>query len=266
VFENHHTDIIQNFEKKIEETLQRLQEEKKEKINKLQDNQRKLEKLLNDEENEIKRKIEIIKKNDKKVLKTIIEETSKMKTKLNTISTELAHHQGTDQRCQLFVSMKMGQGIIDQLKPDADKQCKNNSIHHYKVECKASEQNITNLQDCDKIFTYQEIHESEVKRTASYYTDIKFRFNSWSSLCLLSENCLLISNYDFSKLIIFKDLPVSTSSYDTINLSSKPWAVAKVENNKAAITFPKSGIIKLITFSKSKTVTNTEDIKVGRNC
>ncbi|XP_060572862.1 uncharacterized protein LOC132730833 [Ruditapes philippinarum] len=266
VFENHQKEIIQNFEKEIEETLQKLKEEKKEKINKLQENQRKLEKLLNDEENEIKRKIEIIKKNDKKVLQTIIEETTKMKTKLNSIATELVHHQGTDQRCQLFIAMKKGQEITDQLKPDADKQCKNNSIHYYKVECKALEQNATNLQDCHKFFTYQEIHKSEVPRTASYYTDIKFTSDSWSSLCLLTEKCLLVSYFNSSTLIIFKDLTVSTSSYDTIDLSSKPWAVAKVDNNKVAITFPYLRIIRLITFSKSMTVTNTEDIEVGKRC
>jgi hypothetical protein len=266
VFEKHQRDLIQNFEKKIEETLQRLEEEKKEKINTLQENQRKLEKLLNDEENEIKRKIEIIKKNDKKVLQTITVETSKMKIKLKAISTELVHHQTTDQRCQLFVSMKKGQEIIEQFKPDAEKQCKNNSIHYYKVECKALEQNITNLQDFHKFFTYKEIHESEVPRTASYYTDIKFTCHSFSSSCLLTKDCLLITDFNSCKLIIFKDLSFSTSSYDTIDLSSKPWAVAKVDNNKVAITFPILGIIKLITFSKCMTVTNTEDIEVGGGC
>jgi hypothetical protein len=92
---------------KNEEILQRLEEEKNEKNNKLQENQRKLKKshYINDEENEIKRKIEIIKINDNTILQTIIEETSKMKTKLNTISTELVHHQGIDQRCQMFVAM-----------------------------------------------------------------------------------------------------------------------------------------------------------------
>ncbi|XP_060583384.1 uncharacterized protein LOC132739649 [Ruditapes philippinarum] len=267
VFEQHHTDIIQNFEKKIEETLQKLEEEKKKKIKKLQENQRKLEKVLNDMEKEIKRKIEIIKKNDKKVLQKVIEETSKMKTKLNSISTELVHHQGTtDQRCQLFVVMKKGQEIIDQLKPDAEKQSNNNSIHYYKVECKDSEQNITNLQDCHKFFTYKEKHESEVQRTASYYTDIKFRCDIPSSLCLLSENCLLVTNYTSCKLILFKDLSVSMSSSDTIDLPSNPWVVAKVGNNKVAVTFPRSEIISLITFSKCMTVTNIEDIKVGECC
>ncbi|XP_060583383.1 uncharacterized protein LOC132739648 [Ruditapes philippinarum] len=266
VFEKYQTDIIQNFEKKKEEILQKLEEEKKEKINKLQENQRKLEKLLNDEENEIKRKIEIIKKNDKKVLQTITEETSKIKTKMNSISAELVHHQGTDRRCQLFVAMKMGQEIIDQLKPDADKQCTNNSIHYYKVECKASKQNITNLQDCDKFLTYQEIHESEVPRTASYHTGIEFTCYTWSSLCLLSENCLLVTHYYISKLIIFKNMSVSTTSYDTIDLPSKPWAFAKVDNNKVAVTFPELTIVRLITFSKSMTVTKTEDIEVGEGC
>ncbi|XP_060596092.1 uncharacterized protein LOC132750165 [Ruditapes philippinarum] len=265
-FEKHQKEIIQDFEKKIEETLKRLKQEKKEKIEKLRENQRKLEKLLNDEENEIKKKIETIKKNDEKILKTITEETSKMKTKLNTISTELVHHQGTDQRCQLFIAMKKGQEITDQLKPDANKQCKNNSIHFYKVECTASEQNITDIQHCDKFFTFQEIHKSEVPRTASYYTDIKVKHSFDSSLCLLSENCLLICHYDSPKLVIFKDLSVSTTSYDTIDLPSNPWAAAKVDNNKVAVTFPRLEIIKLITFSKSLTVTNTEDIKVGRGC
>ncbi|XP_060563694.1 E3 ubiquitin-protein ligase TRIM33-like [Ruditapes philippinarum] len=134
VFEKHQKEIIQDFEKEIEEILKRLKQGKKEKIEKIQENQRKVEKLLNNEENEIKKKIEIIKKNDEKILKTIAEETSKMKTKLNTISTELVHHQGTDRRCQLFIVMKKGQEIIEQLKPDADKHCKNNSIHFYKVD------------------------------------------------------------------------------------------------------------------------------------
>jgi hypothetical protein len=197
-------------------------------------------------------------------MQAITEKTSKMKTKLNSISTELVHHQGTDQRCQLFVAMKKGQEIIEQLKPDAGKQCKDNSIHYYKVECKASEQNITNLQDYDKFFTYQEIHESEVPRTASYYTDIRFRCDWYSYLCLLSKNCLLVT-YSI-KLMIFKDISVSTSSYDTIDLPSEPLAVAKVDNNKVAITFSDLGTVRLITFSKCMTVTNTEDIEVGRGC
>ncbi|XP_060579030.1 uncharacterized protein LOC132736004 [Ruditapes philippinarum] len=133
-------------------------------------------------------------------------------------------------------------------------------------ECKASELNITNIQDCDKFFTYQDIHESEVQRTASYYTDIKFTVNFLSSLCLLSENCLLVTNFNSSKLIIFKDISVSTTSYDTIDLSSELWAVAKVDNNKVAVTFPELRIIRLIKFSKHMTVTNNEDIKVGRCC
>jgi hypothetical protein len=61
------------------------------------------------------------KKDDVKILQAITEKTSKMKTKLNSISTELVHHQGTDQRCQLFVAMRKGQEIIEQLKPDIDK-------------------------------------------------------------------------------------------------------------------------------------------------
>jgi hypothetical protein len=189
-----------------------------------------------------------------------------MKTRLKAISTELVHHQNTDQRCQLFVAMKKGEGVVEQLKPDAGKQCKNNSIHYYKVECKASEHKITNLQDCDKFFTFQEIHESLVPRTASYYTDIKFTCDSLSSLCLLSENCLLITYFSCSKLFIFKDLSVSTSSYDIIDLPSYPWAVAKVDNNKVAITFPDLRTVKLITFSKCMTVTNTEDIEVRGYC
>jgi hypothetical protein len=265
VFAKHHKDIIQNFEKQKEETFQKLEEEKKEKIEKLQDNQRKLEKLLNDEENEIKKKIEIIKKVDEKVLQAITEETSKMKIKLKAISTELVYHQTTDQRCQLFVAMKKGEEVIEKLKRDADKQCKNISIHYYKVECKALEQNITNLYKCHNFFNYQEIHESEVQKNASHYTDIKFTFNSLSSLCL-SENCLLITYFDSSKLFIFKDLSVSTTSYDRIDLPSYPWAVAKVDNNKVAVTFPRLGTVRLITFSKCMTVTNTEDIEVGEGC
>jgi DNA-binding beta-propeller fold protein YncE len=61
-------------------------------------------------------------------------------------------------------------------------------------------------------------------------------------------------------------MSVSTSSYDTIDLPPEPWAVAKVDNYKAVITFPELGIIRLITFSKSMTVTNTEDIKIGESC
>jgi hypothetical protein len=265
-FVKHKEEVIQHLEKRIEETVKRLEKEKKEKIEKLSENQRKLEKLLNDEENKIKKQIEIIKKNDEKILKTIAVKTLKMRTKLNIISAELVNHQKRDRRCQLFVAMKKGEEIIEQLKPHADKLSKTISIHYYKVECTASVQNITDIQDCDKFFTFQEIHESEIQRTARYYTDIKGTFDSWSSLCLLSENCLLISNYKSSNLAIFKDMSVNTSSYDTIDLSFNPWAVAKVDNYKSVVTFPKFGLIRLITFSKCMTVTNTEDIKVGELC
>jgi DNA-binding beta-propeller fold protein YncE len=61
-------------------------------------------------------------------------------------------------------------------------------------------------------------------------------------------------------------MSVSTSSYDTTDLSYNPWAVAKVDNNKVAVTFPVLGILRLITFSKCMTVTNTENIEVGGNC
>jgi hypothetical protein len=130
---------------------------KQQKIEKMQENHKKCEKLLNKEENEIKKKIEDITNKDKKILRTISEETSKIKTKLKGISRELAHHQTTDQRCQLFIAMKKGQEIVEQLKPDADKQCKNNLIHHYKVEYKGFKQNIINCQESEKFFTFQEI-------------------------------------------------------------------------------------------------------------
>jgi hypothetical protein len=58
-------------------------------------------------------------------------------------------------------------------------------------------------------------------------------------------------------------MSVSTTSYVTIDLPSNPWTVAKVDNNKVAITFPRLGIIRLIIFSKFMTVNNTEDIGVG---
>ncbi|XP_060570366.1 uncharacterized protein LOC132728702 [Ruditapes philippinarum] len=60
-------------------------------------------------------------------------------------------------------------------------------------------------------------------------------------------------------------MSVSTTSY-TLDLPSNPGAVAKVDNNKAAVTFPELGIVRLKTFSKCMTVTNTEDTGVGKYC
>ncbi|XP_060567966.1 uncharacterized protein LOC132726639 [Ruditapes philippinarum] len=255
---------IQDFDKIMEETIQTLRQEK---IEKLQENKTRLEELLDNEETDIKK--EINKDDDEKVLRDITAEISKMKTNLHKISKKLVYHKNTDQRCEMFAVMKEGQEIIEQLKPEADKQWKNNSIHHYKVECKLSDQNITTIQDCKKFFTLQEIHKSEVERTATYIgnkTDIKFNCSLFSSFCLLSENCLLITNYGSEKLIIFKDLSVRNSPYDRIDLPQYPWAVAKVDNKKVAVTHPQLGIIRLITFSKSMTVTNTEDVAVGVDC
>lgn len=93
---------------------------------------------------------------------------------------------------------------------------------------------------------------------------MEFRCELFSSLCLLSEHCLLIT--ESSNLIIFNDMSVSTSSYDRIDLLARPWSVAKVNIYKVAVTFPILGIIRLITFSKLMTVTNTENIKVGKLC
>ncbi|XP_060594903.1 uncharacterized protein LOC132749204 [Ruditapes philippinarum] len=198
---------------------------------------------------------------------TIAEETTEMSYNLLMISMEL----DDDQRCQMFVAMKKGQENIEQLKLDADKQCYNNSIHYYKVECTASDQNITDIQDCDKFFTFQEVPKSKVERTASFFTDYQYTIDSTSSLCLLSEDCLLISNCKSSNLIIEIDLWIEVLSPHhlpraIIDLPSEPWAAAKVDNNKVAVTFPKLGTIRLITFSKYTTVTNTEDIKVGKCC
>ncbi|XP_060583387.1 E3 ubiquitin-protein ligase TRIM33-like [Ruditapes philippinarum] len=181
-FKKHQKEIIQDVEKKFEETLKRLEQEKKGKIEKLRENQRKLEKVLNDEEYEIKKKIEMIIKIDKTILQKISEETSKMKTKLKVISTKLVHHQNTDQRFQLLVAMKNGQGIIEQLKSDANELRKNNSIHYYKVECKGFEQNRAIIQDRGKFFSFQEIHESEAQKTARYNKEIEFRCQLFSPL------------------------------------------------------------------------------------
>ncbi|XP_053385752.1 uncharacterized protein LOC123538994 [Mercenaria mercenaria] len=88
----------------------------------------------------------------------------------------------------------------------------------------------------------------------------------WSSLCCLSDTTLLVADFDGNCLFVFYNMKTSSKSSAQVELSSCPWGITKVEDNKVAVTFPIEGIVGLITFSETMTVTNTDDIKVGAWC
>ncbi|XP_060593331.1 uncharacterized protein LOC132747828 [Ruditapes philippinarum] len=267
-FKEYQKEVVDDFEKKMGETIRRLSEKRMILIELFGHKYKKLEETLEEEVTEIKEKIDTAKSGDQINIQNISKETSKIKEGVKMISSRMASYQNASQRCSLFVSLKKGQKSLKRLEANANNLCTTNKIHHYRVQRKANKQYLTvsNIEDAGQFFTFQEIQKSEVERIAHYNSDVEFSCDSFSSLCLFSEKTLLITRYHFTEMVIFKDLSVSASSYDRIDLPSRPCAVAKVDNCSVAITLPLLGIIRLITFSKSMIVTNTEDVKVGIKC
>ncbi|XP_045177997.2 uncharacterized protein LOC123538096 [Mercenaria mercenaria] len=265
-YKKHQQENLDSFDTKMVETIARLKKERQDLVEKLAVEVKTLEEKFNDEETEIMRKVQNVTIADKKVLNSLRDRNLRIKTDIEALSFDMKKQQNIGQRCNIFITMKHTQKNIEKFKLDALKVNEEIEIHFHvcSVKPKLKSWYRNNLED--NIFSFQKLPSSNRKRIVSYYSDIEVKLVEWSGLCCLSDTTLLVADFGGKCLFVFYNMKRSSKSNTQVKLSSGPWDITKVEDNKVAVTFPNERIVRLITFSETMTVTNTDVIKVGADC
>ncbi|XP_053386240.1 E3 ubiquitin-protein ligase TRIM71-like [Mercenaria mercenaria] len=258
-YEQQQKEIIDNFDKKMEETIAKLKKERKNLVEELAEKKSMFKAKISDAEQNIVKTVE----NLNAEFKTLKKKQLTLVDDLKKLSADLEQAQVLGQNCKLFLTMKLTKRNHEQLSQNMQ-ELQNNYIRCYKVEPNIDlKPSIQSLESRTTFFSYKEIHESAIEKTATFHSDINSESNSFLSL---NENTLLAADNCSRSLVIFKITKINIQSYDTVNFEmlSGPWAITKVADNKVAVTFPCERMIRLITFSESMSVVNADDITVRK--
>jgi hypothetical protein len=260
-YKQQHQDLIDEFDKKMEETIARLKKERLELLQKVSEKERKFEEKVRQAETDIKEEVVSTNPNFKK-LKS---EHLNLVGNLKALTVDIEQAQKLGQNCELFIKLKLAKQMCKQI-PVTTNKIQHSYIQQYKLYVSDIPPTSQSLGDQTRFFSLDEVNISAEERRLTFNCDINNdEFGNILSLLVLSEHTLLTSNYKRRCLVIFT-LEKSNAEYiKETKFKNLPWGIAKVSDNKIAVTFPKERKIRLITFSEDMQVLNTTDIP-GHGC
>ncbi|XP_060581648.1 uncharacterized protein LOC132738199 [Ruditapes philippinarum] len=261
IFIQQHQDVIDAFDKEIEETIARMKKEGLELVNELSENERKFKNQITKAENDVKEKVVSTNK-DFKVLKS---EHLNLVKQLKAHIAELEEDQKLGQNCELLIKLKFTKQMCENIHRNI-KQIQQAYIQRFKIETFNIQAKELSLVSERRFFTFAKVHASYVERRVVFDFDINCHIDVISSLLVLSEHTLLVSDYAMCYLDIYK-LGMSQANYiDSMNFKTNPFGIIRVSDYKIAVTFPKERIIRLITFFGDMKVLNITEIPGNGPC
>jgi hypothetical protein len=254
-YKQHHQYVIDDFDKKMEETIDRLKKERLELLQKLSEKERKFEEKVRKAETDLNE--EVVSTN--KTFKILKSEHLNLVGNFKAFTVDLEQAQKLGKNCELFIKLKLAKQMCKQIPVTTD-QIQHSYIQRYKLKGSDIQPTIQYLEGQTRFFSFNEVHVSAVERRLTFNFDINHKFGSITSLLVLSEHILLALSYTMCSLVIFR-LEKSKAEYiNETKFKTNPWGIAKVSDNKVAVTFPDERNIRLITFSEKMEVLNTTEI------
>ncbi|XP_053399922.1 uncharacterized protein LOC128557135 [Mercenaria mercenaria] len=257
-------------------------------IRKLHEQKRKVEQNLENLTIETIMKVTDTKNRDAERLQKCVQKQKNLSTDVKILRTDIEQKTETCQRSTLFIAIKKNEKHLHKLKEDLKELKEDSKISRYSIQTKTAGLMDESLGLENQYFFCIEIPESglgksENKKTATFEYEItpKRKENktlSCSSLCIPSENHLLVADYNNSAILYFQNLQDNKDSFTLHKMSSGPWDMTATDENKVAVTFPDQGQFKIINISKLKhrrlsplkPLLKSEEIlaeiKVGKSC
>ncbi|XP_045178016.2 uncharacterized protein LOC123538115 [Mercenaria mercenaria] len=266
IFKEQQGSIIQRFNKEMSETIARLHKKRKDLMKQAAEKQRNFEMKIDKAENEVTREAGNAKNVDLKSLESIRKKNERLVRDLKIQMSDLTQNRNSGQRCKLFYTMKNIEQNMDNLKIGVNELKENNKLQYYSVEPEENTLTEEAIETAPNLFLCRKVSKSERKRMATLHCALQVEGLRGRSLCLLSDRQLLYTDYKEGALLVLNNVTHTKKTFSRAELPSSPWAIAKVENNKIAVTHPQEGIIRMVTFSKSGEVIKIDNIASGNHC
>ncbi|XP_053399921.1 uncharacterized protein LOC128557134 [Mercenaria mercenaria] len=248
-----------------EEILRELRQKREETIECFNAKENILEKNLKEAEMDMEQKIEDTKVADLTKLSNIEQKNTDIANDLEKMILNLEQKQKSGERCSTFIAVKTSQKVLESFEDDMKELKDNSNTSDFKVEAEANSFTFETVDSTKKFFSYKKIEKSRKQQSAVHHSQLQIKPVHYTSLCLLNESKLLITDYKNSMIYAFEDL-LENKLLSALQMPSAPWGITKVNDNEVAITFPELGIVRFLEFSEMMTVMKTKDVKVGYEC
>ncbi|XP_053405429.1 uncharacterized protein LOC128558954 [Mercenaria mercenaria] len=259
-------EIIENFDKQMEETTANMKRERQKLVEKLSEEMRKFQEKLDNAEKDLTKACKSLTTSDQTNLDSLMEKTLTIIDELKISSANLKGEENSGKKCHLFIAIKNAKHKTRNLRNSLSEIKKENRIKYNSTEQPQTNQTNQTPESNTSHFSYEETPEPRKETTAAFYSSIETHYSGFQTSCLLSVNTLTVAYSEANSLLLVQDIMQKKPAFQTIYMFSKLWAITKVKDNKVAVTLPNEGTIRLITFSNSMTVTNSDDIKVKGRC
>ncbi|XP_060560026.1 uncharacterized protein LOC132720057 [Ruditapes philippinarum] len=259
-YKQHHQDLIDDFDKKMEDTIAKLKKERSKLIQMSSEKGRKFEEKVGKAESNMKE--EVVKTNTD--FKKVKSEHLNLVGNLKALTVDLEQARKFGKNCELFIKWKLAKQMCEHIQVTTY-QIQHYSIQRYKLNIFDIPLNVKSLENQTRFFSLDKVHASAEERKISFNFDISHEFDSITSLLVLSEHTLLALDYNRCCLVIFR-LEKSKEEYiKERKFNSKPWGITKVSHHKVAVTFTDERMIRLITFAQDMEVLDITEIP-GNGC
>ncbi|XP_060557273.1 uncharacterized protein LOC132717736 [Ruditapes philippinarum] len=253
-----HQNLIDNFDKKLNETVVKLEKERKDLIQELSEKEKKFEENIKKAETDIIE--EVVSTNTN--FKSLKLEHLNLVENLKALTVELKHAQNLGQNCKLLIKLKSAKQLCENLHKSIE-QMYHVNIQRYKFKISDFQPAKQSSENRTAYFSFEKV---SVERRIVFDFDIKSLSNDINSLLVLSEGTLIFSDCAKCSLVICTFVKSNRKYMNDIKFETKPWDITKVSDYEAAVTFPDERHIKLIKFSEDMKVLNTSEIPGHASC
>lgn len=247
-----------------EQVVEELKLKRQETITCFAAKERTLEKNLADAEKDTVQKVEARRGADESNLQLLRKQNIDMAKGIEGLTSDIEQQRIMGQRCNAFIATKKAQQVMDCFQDDLQVMKTTNKTSNYNVKLDTKSITFETVETVKNCFCYSDINEQSKIKSALFHSDIQIQPLGFTSLCLISDNELIVADHKSSHLFIISNLKDITLVCQ--KMPSAPWGIARVNNDKIAITFPDEEVLRILTVSKDMLVSITEDVIVGYDC
>lgn len=243
------------IEKKTQALIDRLNNQKMEKL-----------KGLESKKKQLCQKAEDIKRDDETKLLILSAKRLSMNRELITIQQKIGKCRA-DEKCGLFLAMKNTERVVARLATEIPQIANKSHVKILGFVVNEQEVDINDQRNNAEIGTLTD--KSNCKRSFSYLyyicTKSPFQFEAEiTDLCIISDSRIIAADRKNSALLLLDAHDLKLVS--TAVLRSAPYHIAKIKDNRVIVTLPKAEVLQFVTITKVNQLVVDKEKTIGKQC
>ncbi|XP_053383814.1 protein wech-like [Mercenaria mercenaria] len=265
-------EVINAFDKRMDEIIAKLKEERHEKVTWLAEQKKIFERKLSEGVETVEFEIGKFVVADQAKLNALQQDCKEVTHDLKSLRYDLELKRNIGQLGNIFVTFKKMQPDIIKCQEKMKFLIENNKTSDYEIDSEDVSLTLEPNILTHSVFTIGKVVDSTDDKVAIIpnmdlilQSEEKPKLVTFSSLCVLSENKLVVASYKHNCLFIINDLTKITPA-NAVNLSSNPWGIKKITADQVSVTFPDARSVKFLTISAETMNLNPKSLRMGGNC